>query len=234
VIRRERAGGTPGPFVASGRHAGAAIVLAALALALGLSGPARADERQPTRGESGPVSIGGGLVFDGAVVTGPLPGGPSREIDAYTTAVFVQAWLPGGMFGPPPTRSQPPPDAKRYRVDVTGTWDGADAPPTTWTIFYAAVPGRAWIACPKCRATPTPGAPQPEYWATPARVTDALEGRADLVPVLALETTTTAPAGAVGGSGGSTAGLVVAAFLGIAVVAGFVVRLGRRRHRRSA
>ena len=229
MIRRERAGGTPGPFVASGRNVGAAIVLAALVL--GLSGPARADEAQPGRGDSGPVSIGGGLTFSGAVVTGPLPGGPSREIDAYTTAVFVQAWLPGGIFGPPPTRSQPPPEAKRYRVEVTGTWDGADAPPATWTIFYATVPGRAWIACAKCRAAPTAGTGQPDFWVAPARVTDALEGRADLVPVLALETTTTAPAGAVGGSGGNTAGIAVAGIVGVVLVAGLVAAVGRRRHR---
>ncbi|MFM8238638.1 MAG: hypothetical protein ACKOBG_12920 [Actinomycetota bacterium] len=228
----ERAGSHPGPFVAFRGLRPLLTVLIVTAALLGSAAPAGADDTGPARGGSGPVTIGGGLAFTGAVVVGPLPGTSRRRLDPYTTAVFVQAWLPGGLFGPPPARSQPPPDAERYRIDVTGTWDGADAPPTTWSVLYATTPGRAWIACPRCRATSTPG--EPAYWEAPARVTDALAGRAELVPVLALETTTTAPSGSAGGSDGGAAGIVVAGIVGVALIAGLVGAIRRSRRRRNA
>ena len=134
MLSHERAGATPGPFGASGA---VRAVVAAVCVTAALALPAAV-----AVGAGSPVPIGGGLAFTGATVTGPLPSGATRTLDAYQTAVFVQSWLPAAIYGRTPVHSPPPPGARRYRVDTTGTWDGAEAPPTTRAVFYA-TDGRA-------------------------------------------------------------------------------------------
>ena len=103
-----------------------------------LGTPAHAqDEEEPTipREEfpaEGPVPIGDGYAFTGAVIT-PPDGGPTRTLDAYEAAVFVQSWLPQMLFANPDQVRQPAPDLPVYRVDIDGSWVAGEG---RITVYY--------------------------------------------------------------------------------------------------
>lgn len=155
-----------------------------------------------------------------------------RRFDAYHTAVFVQSWIGVAISG---TVKHVPLSAgvSIYRVDATGTWNGAGEV-STRTIFYASDGRRAWIALPPSSETPVAAL---SWWLAPERVIAAFAGTVKLVPTLGTDaaspTTTVAPA-RTGGANRSAAGWLAA---GIAAVAGVavVVAVGpfRRRWRRT-
>ena len=132
---------------------------------------------------AGMVGIGDDYYFSGAVIT-PADGSAVRSLSAYQAAVFAQSWLPTAFFGGPDIVRDPPPDLPVTRVDISGQW-GVPGDLGVTTVYYATGPGQVYVGWPQNQPrAAAPGEPPPppgNWFLAPARVTDALEGKADLV-----------------------------------------------------
>ena len=101
-----------------------------------------------------------------------------RRFDAYHTAVFVQSWIGVAISG---TVKHVPLSAgvSIYRVDATGTWNGAGEV-STRTIFYASdgrrVVGRAASVLGNARRRAV------SWWLAPERVNGRVRGHCEARP----------------------------------------------------
>ncbi len=161
-------------------------------LASGWSVAAQAADETPTTTAdplAGMVGIGDQLYFSGAVIT-PSDGSAVRSLSARQAAVFVQSWIGTAFFGGSNIAVAPPPDLPVTRVDISGQWGPGNLGVNT--VYYATGAGQVYVAWPQNQplaAAPGGPPPPPENWfVAPARVTDALEGKADLLETAGTQT----------------------------------------------
>ncbi len=166
----------------SGRGRSLRIVVPAVIAGLGiLSSYVAAGAAETTSTTTQAVSIGSGLAFSGAVITGPHVA--SRPLNAYQSAVFMQAWIGDAFYGRPNHESLPA-RVPVYRVDVMGSWGGG-TDFSVRAVYYASDGKQAWIAFPSPQITPSTGSPaRLDWWVAPPRVIEAFVGTAKLVPTL--------------------------------------------------
>jgi len=155
------------------------LVLGTVALGPAALAQSAPPDDSPTTIPRGAVTIGDGFAFTAGVVN-PLPSGPTRTMNAYQTAVFVQSWLADAFFGHP-TAQDPPPTAPVFRVDVTGLWGDSTG---TLAIYYASDGTTAWISFPQdqspASAPPTPP-PATNWFVGAPAVIPAFQGTGKLV-----------------------------------------------------
>jgi hypothetical protein len=209
---------------------GRGLVVLALVAVLGLvSTPAGAHAAETTTTTAPAVAISGGLSFRGAVITAPHK--PARKLNAYQSAVFVQAWIGEAFYGKP-AHEPVPANLTKYRVDVTGNWGGG-ADYFARPVFYASDGTKAWVVFPDPAKVPATGAPKTLDWfVAPQGVIAAFAGTAKLVPTVSeTPTTTGAGASAPASKNDSGSGSVWPWIVGVAFVALIVGGLGWRRSR---
>lgn len=190
--------------------------------------------------EQGPVPIGDGYAFTGAVVT-PPDGGPVRTLDAYEAAVFVQSWLAQALFGNEDSLKDPPPDLPVHRVDIEGDWVAGVG---RITVYFATDGTTPYIAFPQTQTVVTdPSAPPPEpadWFTGRERIIDAFNGEAELIETTGTQqitSPTTTPGSEEASADERSNGLPPWVWgIGVAVaviVAGLLLRWRRRSSRSS-
>lgn len=179
------------------------------------------------------VEVSAGFAFRGAVITGAHTA--TRRLNAYQSAVFVQAWIGDAFFGKP-KHEKIPAHVAVYRLDVTGTWGGGGEF-TTRAVYYASDGARAWIAFPSPQITPPTGAPaRLDWFVGPPRLIQAFAGTAKLIPTAgtgASGPNPAAPAEPAGHSGGGAAWPWIVGVVTTVAAVGGVLGWRRRRLRPS-
>jgi hypothetical protein len=217
------------------------LVAAGVAIAPGAgAASAQTPTTQTPTTLAGSTPIDRNFAFTGASISSPAnPATPTRNLNGYQTAVFVQSWLPTAIYGKPQIQD-PPANAPVYRVDIMGTW-GGDAPQAgNQTVYFASDGTTGWLSYPQGQeVTPTPvePAPQPSNWfVAPQRTVDAFNGKGTLVDTAGTQEANTprTPVAANGGSSSSSSStswwlyvLVIAA--AIVIIGGGVMFFRRRR-----
>ena len=183
---------------------------------------------------AGAVGIGDNLWLTGAVIT-PADG-PTRTLDAYQAAVFVQSWLPTAIYGGNDILQDPPPELPVNRVDISGQWGPGNI---GWQTVYLATDGTSpYVSWPQDQplATEPGGTPPPpaDWFLGEARVLDAFNGEAELIDTQGTRdatSTTTVPGETAetatdtdGSSSGGVWAVIGAAILAAGVAAAFLMR----------
>jgi hypothetical protein len=218
------------------------VVLGVVAIGVALAPGAGARGAQtpttaPPTTLPGSTAIDRNFAFTGAAVTSPADPTP-RSLNGYQTAVFVQSWLPMAFYGKPELRD-PPAGVPVYRVDIMGSWGGAQPQVGNQTVYYASDGTDAFVSYPQPQAvSPTPAEPPPPpsiWFVAPSRTIDAFNGTATLVETGGTQQANaprTAQTPNASGSGSSSTpwmlyGVLVAA--AAAIVVGVVIFFRRRR-----
>ena len=184
----------------------------------------------------GSTAIDVNMAFTGATITSPADP-TNRALNGYQTAVFVQSWLPEAIYGKPELRD-PPANLPVYRVDIMGSWGGAEPQVGNQSVYYASDGRTAFLSYPQDQAvTPTAAnVPPPSNWfIAPGRTVDAFNGTATLVETAGVDNAAhprTPVPQTTSGSGSSTSTPWV--LYGVLVAAGIVIVVGMVRHFRRA
>src|ERR1700722_4520088 len=124
------------PRPSARRHVIGLVVCACGLLGMALSAaPAGAASNPPssqTAGQHSLSQLSPGLEILGGSITGSGPQA-GRSLDSSQATAFVQAWLPGSVFGSPAFQD-PPSTLPVYEVDVTYKYQGTLG---SMTVNYA-------------------------------------------------------------------------------------------------